>query len=115
LPDHGHGDYAHRDVEKALELSLSLDIPFWPQLPNVSYYEDMYAQASQHFPGIVVDDGNKQISFDSTGFQKELNEYSEKIADPKTFSLSEGYSVAYHRFLSENLEKGRAEGTTEAA
>ena len=97
------GIMPHRDIEKALGLSLSLDIPFWPQLPNVSYYEDMYAQASQHFPGIIVDDGNTKISFDSTRFQEELNEYSEKMADPATFSLSKDYSAVYHRFLSENL------------
>lgn len=45
----------HTDVDRALEMSLSLDIPFWPQLPHVSYYEDMYVQAGEHFPGIVVD------------------------------------------------------------
>ncbi|MFC1892732.1 hypothetical protein ACFLYR_01665 [Chloroflexota bacterium] len=94
----------HTDIDQALELSLGLDIPFWPQLPNVSYYEDMYAQASQNFPGFVVDASNKKISFDSTRFQEELSEYSETMADPKAFSLSEEYSVIYHRFLSENLE-----------
>jgi hypothetical protein len=31
----------HTDVARALELALSLDVPFWPQLPNYSYYEDM--------------------------------------------------------------------------
>ncbi len=29
----------HRDVGRALELSLSIDVPYWPQLPQVSYYE----------------------------------------------------------------------------
>ncbi len=29
----------HRDVDRALELFLSLDVPYWPQLPQVSYYE----------------------------------------------------------------------------
>jgi len=36
----------HKDVDRALEVALTLDIPFWPQLPKVSYYEDMYVQAS---------------------------------------------------------------------
>ena len=98
------GIMPHTDIEKALQLSLSLDIPFWPQLPNVSYYEDMYVQASQYFPGIVADADNKKISFDSSRFQEELNDYSEKMADSATFSLSEDYSIVYHRFLSENLE-----------
>jgi len=38
------GIVPHRDINRALQLTLSLDIPFWPQLPHVSYYEDMYAQ-----------------------------------------------------------------------
>jgi hypothetical protein len=53
------GIMPHRDVERALKLVLSLDIPFWPQLPHVSFYEDMYVQFSQHFPGITVDIGNQ--------------------------------------------------------
>jgi hypothetical protein len=99
------GIMPHRDIGKALELSLSLDIPFWPQLPNVSYYEDMYAQASQHFPGIVVDPKNQKIWFNSGKFERELSNYSKRMADPKTFSLSKDYSLVYHRFLSEDLER----------
>ena len=45
----------HTDVARALEMALSLDVPFWPQLPNYSYYEDMYVQAAEHFPGIILD------------------------------------------------------------
>jgi hypothetical protein len=98
------GIMPHFDVDKALELSLGLDIPFWPQLPNVSYYEDMYAQASQNFPGIITDAKNRKISFDTNRFQEELNEYSEKMADPENFFLSKDYSVVYHRFLQKDLE-----------
>jgi len=39
----------HTDAERALEMALSMDVPFWPQLPNYSYYEDMYVQAAEHF------------------------------------------------------------------
>ena len=62
------GIMPHTDIGKALQLSLSLDIPFWPQLPHVSYYEDMYVQASEHFPGIIVDVENQRLSFDSARF-----------------------------------------------
>jgi hypothetical protein len=99
------GIMPHRDVDKALELSFSLDIPFWPQLPNVSYFEDMYAQASEHFPGIIVDTENKRILFDPNKFDEQLVDYSERMAEPGFFSLSEEYSVVYHQFLSSDLEK----------
>ena len=49
------GILPHVEVERALQLSLSLDIPFWPQLPKVSFFEDMYVQASEHFPGITLE------------------------------------------------------------
>ncbi|MDZ7761515.1 MAG: hypothetical protein U5L00_14830 [Desulfovermiculus sp.] len=57
----------HTDAQKAQELALSLDIPYWPQLPLLSYYEDMYVQASEHFPGIILDVENQKSDF-STRF-----------------------------------------------
>jgi hypothetical protein len=44
----------HREVDRALEVALSLEVPFWPQLPLVNDYEDMYVQASENFPGILL-------------------------------------------------------------
>ncbi|MFH1032011.1 MAG: hypothetical protein V1767_05575 [Chloroflexota bacterium] len=99
------GIMPHTDIGRALELSLSLDIPFWPQLPRVSYFEDMYVQASEYFPGIIIDVENQKISLDSAKFANELAEYSEKMADPLTFTLSDKYSVVYRQFLSKNLVK----------
>jgi len=90
-------------VESALKLALSLDIPFWPQLPNVSYYEDMYAQTSEHFPGISIDIENQKISFSNAAFENEIVAYSRKMIKPETFALSELYSRVYHSFLAEHL------------
>jgi len=97
------GIMPHTDVEEALRLALSLDIPFWPQLPRVSFYEDMYAQASENFPGIRVDVENGKLEFDTGRFQRDLEHYSEKIGDAETFTMSRDYSAVYHRFLEEDL------------
>lgn len=97
------GIMPHRDIEKALKLVLSLDIPFWPQLPQVSFFEDMYVQFSQHFPGISVDLENKKLQFDSARFEKELTDYSLKMDSEEAFNLSREYSAVYHRFLAEDL------------
>jgi hypothetical protein len=99
------GIMPHTDIERALSLSLTLDIPFWPQLPHVSYYEDMYVQASEHFPGIIVDIENQRISFSYARFEKEITEYSQLMAQSATFALSEKYSAVYHRFLSADLSR----------
>lgn len=98
------GIMPHTDVERALELALGLDIPFWPQLPRVSFYEDMYAQASENFPGIVVDPEGQRISFNSVRFEQELESYSQKMNQPELFSLSESYSAVYHKFSARDLQ-----------
>ncbi|MCJ7792166.1 MAG: hypothetical protein MUP49_07165 [Dehalococcoidia bacterium] len=77
------GIMPHRDVERALELALSLDIPFWPQLPKVSLYEDMYVQASQNFPGIAIDFDKERLSFDTARFEQELDGYFVKRDVPE--------------------------------
>lgn len=99
------GIMPHRDVGKALELAFSLDIPFWPQLPNVSFYEDMYAQASEHFPGVSVDFKGERLLFDTSRFMEELEEYSRRIAEPDYLALSQEYSAVFHRFLRHDLSR----------
>jgi hypothetical protein len=98
------GIMPHTNVERALELALSLDIPFWPQLPNLSFYEDMYAQTSQSFPGILVDSHGEKVSFNKAKFDAELGDYSLRMAEPETFILSRRYSAVYHRFLAKALQ-----------
>lgn len=97
------GIMPHRDIDRALELSLSLDIPFWPQLPNVSIYEDMYIQTSENFPGITVDKDKGRLLFDTKRFQDELEGYFLKMEDPDTYALSKQYSLVFDRFLEKDL------------
>ncbi len=105
----------HTDVERALETALSLDVPFWPQLPNYSYYEDMYVQAAEHFPGIVLDLEKRTLRFSMEKFTDELEEALLHFDDPDYFDVSETYSAVYHRFLAMNLSdrpaiRGQLEG-----
>lgn len=97
------GIMPHTNVETALRLALSLDIPFWPQLPNASYYEDMYAQTSENFPGISINTDEEKISFYTSAFESGLVNYSQKMAQPETFALSEQYSKVYHNFLTKDM------------
>ena len=93
----------HTDIERALNVALSLDIPFWPQLPKVSYFEDMYVQALEHFPGAMIDPAHQRISFSLSQFYEDLPSYFEKAANPETFRLTKEFSLAYHRFLEKDL------------
>jgi len=105
----------HRNVDRALEMALSLDVPFWPQLPLYSYHEDMYVQASEHFPGIVLDVEKKTLRFSMEKFTNELEEAMAHFEEPEYFDISETYSEVYHRFLKLDLAdrpaiRGQLEG-----
>jgi hypothetical protein len=102
------GIMPHRDVERALELALSLDIPFWPQLPKVSLYEDMYVQASQNFPGITIDFDKEKLVFSTARFEQELDEYFTKMDNAEAFALTAEYSKVFHKFISRDLRGHKA-------
>lgn len=105
----------HKNVDRALEVALSMDVPFWPQLPLYSYYEDMYVQASEHFPGILLDLEKRTLRFSLEKFTAELEETLAHFEEPEYFDVSETYSVVYRRFLEFDLSdrpaiRGQLEG-----
>jgi hypothetical protein len=105
----------HTNINRALEMALSLDVPFWPQLPRYSYYEDMYVQASEHFPGIILDVEKRTLRFSIEKFTNELEEAMAHFEEPEYFDISEIYSEVYHRFLKLDLAdrpaiRGQLEG-----
>jgi hypothetical protein len=105
----------HTDPDRALEDALSLDIPFWPQLPRLSYREDMYVQAAEHFPGIVLDLEGRTLGFSMDRFAAELEETLDRFDDPETFDVSPAFSEVYPRFLGLDLAdrpaiRGQLEG-----
>jgi hypothetical protein len=105
----------HTDVSRALEMALSLDVPFWPQLPNYTYYEDMYVQAAEHFPGILLDLGNRTLRFSMDKFVEEFEDTLSRFDEPEYFDISPTYSEVYHRFLNLDLSdrpaiRGQLEG-----
>ncbi len=97
------GIMPHEDVRDALDLALQLDIPFWPQLPRLSFYEDMYVQAMEMFPGVVIDEERAKIFIDSGRFLHDLPQYLEKEGDPGLYRFSTRFSKAYNDFLSRDL------------
>jgi len=105
----------HKDADRALQFALSMDIPFWPQLPRVSYYEDMYVQAAEHFPGILLDMKNRTLRFSMDKFINEFENTMTHFEEPEYFDISKTYSVVYHKFLDMDLAdrpaiRGQLEG-----
>ncbi len=97
------GIMPHKSVQKALDLAFLLDIPFWPQLPRRSFYEDMYVQISENFPGVTVDFEQQDIHFCSEDFQGQLPELVAHWDDLDYFRLSEQYSDTFSAFLRRDL------------
>ncbi len=52
----GIGSLPYTDIEKACRIAIEYfpEIPFWPQLPKLSFYENMYVQYSEKLPGRVI-------------------------------------------------------------
>ncbi len=97
------GILPHEDADEALKLAFTLDIPFWPQLPRVSFYEDMYVQALENFPGAVLDEPSQRVYIDTGLFYAGLDAFVFHEEDYSWFSLSEKFSRVYRKFLGCDL------------
>ncbi len=99
------GVMPHTDIEMALKTALSLDIPFWPQLPLYSYFEDMYVQASEKFPGIILDTEKRTLRFSNQKFLEEIENTLNNMENHNYLDVSDKYSVVYNKFLTFDLKK----------
>lgn len=97
------GILPHRNPIEALNLALSLDIPFWPQLPKRSFKEDMYAQFAAQFPGIVIDEEKELLRFSNARFAEELDNYLLNSQELDYFALSSEASSTFMEFAKKDL------------
>ena len=77
------------------------DLPAWPQLPKRSHLENMYAQFSEGFPGLVLE-GDKIYVERSADFDSQLEQlYNAASEDnPDDYGISTGYAAGLHAFLT---------------
>ncbi|MEW6103132.1 MAG: hypothetical protein AB1630_04850 [bacterium] len=95
------GSFPHKDIEKAISLSLSLDIPVWPQLPKASWRENMYCQFSECLPCVQYDSVKREIYFSLSNIEDELTRFYEKFLeqDLEYFKISKEFSCGFYSFL----------------
>ena len=94
------------DTDQAVELNLQyLDIPCWPQLPKLSFLENMYVQFCEGFPGIVIDESQKKIYVKEDSPEQE--EFFQAVVnnDYEYFKISENYARGLYAFVKK--AKGR--------
>ncbi len=97
------GIMPHRNPDRALDLALNLDIPFWPQLPRASFTEDMFAQLSDGFPGAAIDYEEKRVMFDTQDFHDQIAEYSALMESNEIFTRERDTSMTFPRFIISEL------------
>jgi methionine synthase II (cobalamin-independent) len=97
------GSMPHTDPAEACSLVTHYlkDIPAWPQLPKRSFKENMYAQFSQGFPGVVLKQDSIYIdrTQDLAGPLEQLYAtYLENDID--RYPVGSEYAAGLHEFLS---------------
>jgi methionine synthase II (cobalamin-independent) len=108
------GSMPHTDPAKACSLVSHYlkDIPAWPQLPKLSFKENMYAQFSQGFPGVVIRDNSLYIDR-SLDWDKPLEELYTAYLDNDVDKYAVGveYAAGLHCFLKlKNLKPPAVKG-----
>ncbi len=98
------GSMPHTDPVAACRALIdNLPIPAWPQLPRRSFKENMYAQYSEGFPGVVVDEAQERIWVDrSQDLDAGLERlYTAYMANDLSYgAISPQYAAGLHAFLS---------------
>jgi len=108
------GSMPHTDPDRACSLIRDFlkDIPAWPQLPNRSFAENMYAQFSQGFPGVVVRDDSIYIER-TQDLLKQLEQlYTACLKDDTgKYPVTADYAAGLHSFLAlENFSPRAVKG-----
>ncbi len=101
----GIGSLPHRNPDEACKLILkTFDIPFWPQLPNISFKESMIIQYSEGMPYIKINE-DKQESWVIRDGGDDLERFYEAVTEKSKIAISEDYAIGLHTFLK--MIKGR--------
>ncbi len=96
----------HTDPREACSLVAKFlpEIPAWPQLPKRSFLENMYAQFSDGFPGVVIE--GDRVYVDRS---KDLDEPLEQLYNTylenrvERYAISQDYAAGLHTLLEVGL------------
>lgn len=106
----GIGSLPHLEAPSAVKFILDnfSEAPFWPQLTQRSFKENMYVQYSEGLPGLTLDEESQKIFVDlSSSWLSELESFYQAYltGDEDFFSISPGYASGLFEFLKGIGEK----------
>lgn len=95
----GIGSLPHTDPEEACGLVLeTFDIPFWPQLPKLSFLESMISQFSEGMPFIKIDEQRGTVRIERhTG--DALTRFCDTYSEDLKLSISGDCAKGLHTFM----------------
>ncbi|MEC4675562.1 MAG: hypothetical protein VST72_01380 [Nitrospirota bacterium] len=95
----GIGSLPYYDAEDACRLILdTFDIPFWPQLPKISFREFMVPQYAEGLPFLRVDPEKDTVWIERNG-SDELERFYESWTEESRIAISEDYARGLHTFV----------------
>jgi len=98
----GIGSLPFTDIDAAIDAIFSTcrEIPFWPQLPKKSFYENMYSTFLEGTPGLITDEPKSSVYIDTTKTEG-IEEFYENVYTMRlhTFAISEKAAGGLYRFL----------------
>lgn len=107
----GIGSLPHLDPKAACSFIAKYfkEIPFWPQLPKLSFKEDMFVQYIDGFPG-ALQDGEKIIWKRTNKFEENLELlYSHHLQGQyNVYGFSSGYALGFQAFMDGKILPERA-------
>lgn len=112
----GLGSIPHKRYKKIIDNILSdFDFPYWPQLFNRGFVENMYVQFSERMPSLNIDFDNEKLFFNTKDTSSLQSFYGKVIdEDHDYFRLSSRHAKGFYEFLkkAKNLEyvKGQTTG-----
>lgn len=105
------GSMPHTDPQRACSIVAKYlpEIPAWPQLPRRSFLENMYAQYSEGFPGVIIE--GERIYVDRT---KDLDVPLQQLYtaylsnDFESYAIGSDYAAGLYSFLDMETGSSRA-------
>lgn len=97
------GSMPHISPDEALDIIVrrTPQLVAWPQLPRRSYLENMTAQYSENFPGLLRDEAKKRVYVSTDAALAGLERFYEKYlaGDIEYFALSSDVAAGLHALL----------------
>jgi len=106
----GIGSMPFKDIKFSCDTMINVynKFPYWPQLPNVNNYENMYIQYAESLPGVVLKIEKGSIYVDMREVSNKDKEiFYTNIIDDNTdyFKISDKFSIGVY-YLKEFLSNG---------